>query len=294
MVRKKIKKDVQRAIILIHQIITFQILIELTLPISSIKEDERQGLLREELLFLTSLMLMFFNSVIFRYGISVYIVIIFNFRLSEKLDTPLYIIWVIMLATLLVSGGFIIFGKTKKKSTNNMPEKARKEFENHTEGIALITKQRQAVFMNGNFKGLLDSTNETDALQEILRLRRFESYSERVRRGFMQEIRNEKGGHQGFTRQQSLRQRSDGNQRSLVRLRSLKRSQENDRQSAVVTFKESAEIKTPSLLTKYPFNRSDKDLVNGDIESKNGFAPGTTQPYTKSITVIYCIKKSPF
>jgi len=177
-----------------------------------------------------------------------------------------------MLATLAISGAMIIYKKSFKNSKSNMPEKLRKEFENHTEGIAIINKQRKAVFMNGNFKGLLDSTNEADALQELLRLRKFESYSERVRRGFMQEIRNEKGGHQPFTRQQSIRQKSDGNPRSLMRLKSLKKSHETQSMAAV-TFKESVEFnKSPVLKNNHI-----------DLESRQGLT-GTTQPYTKSIT----------
>ena len=232
--RKRIKKNTLRLMLFIHQIITFQALIELTFPMTDLNDEVQNGIIRQDMLFLITLLAIFLDALIVRFAVLIYLLAIFTFRLSETFPNAYYASWAIMTAILLLSGFIFFCSKRKTGIKNPVPDKIQREFENHIEGIAIINQNKQVTLMNGVFKGLLDSNNEDDALEEILRLRKMCSYSERSKRGFMEEIQIDRNNMKTSPLKKipSLRDKSEGPK--FTRARSLKKSFESEKQSAVM------------------------------------------------------------
>lgn len=140
----------------------------------------------------------------------------------------------------------VVLQFTRKKSIyakGSIPDKLKKDFETHTHGLALVNSQGNILYMNGNFKGIMNSTDDHEALEEVLRLRKFESYPERTRRGFMDEIRNEKGINPqllALKSKMSLRPKDFASKQSMGTR--LKKSMDVEKASGV-TFKPSVDVK---------------------------------------------------
>ena len=247
MAKKRIRKFFQRLTIIILQICLFQLIIECTLEMYSPVTHNQAEVIRQDILFLVAFNSLFYESWIFRLCLILYMVIMFPFRISVSMNSTFYlyyISWALMMATIIVLAGFRLHkDKSSYHNSSTIPEKVKEELDNHTQGVIVFDRSKQLLHMNGNFKGLLEISNSSEASEEFLKLRKFDSHPERVRRGFLEEVKNEKvNGPQtlGLQRKPSLR-KGGGLNRQLSRLNTLRKSADSDKQS-VVTFKESVDV----------------------------------------------------
>ena len=246
--RKRIKIDTQQLILFLFQIATLEILVECTLRMFHNNNTEYIKIIQHDLLFLAALNAIFVHPVPYRTGILLYINIICNFHLLGSQQDKYCIFWAIMAAVVLIT--LVVYSRVAHKAPlkEAMSKNLRRELENHTKALVILNKNWNILFMNGNFRGLLNSKSSSDALGEALKLRKLESYPERVRKEFIEELRIEKGG-----KSQLLRQRTKNLGGAKARIstsnaigsfQALGKSRDGEKHS-MVTFKDSIDVLQP-------------------------------------------------
>lgn len=244
---KRTTKRMQMIVSLLIHIISFEILIECSLQMLEPERVGEKNILRSNILFMTTLILFFIDSKSYQFLIATYVIAINFFRISTIPSAEYNITWAVMEVILLISAIMLWISDTTE-SKKQLPEKLQKDFENFTQGLAVITLDGEILYMNGNFKGLMESDYEYEALDKILKLRRFDSYSEKARRKFLEEAsKNDKGPSPYFKMKQSFRPKEFSrtftrNNTNTMRKSGLAEKSifESDKQS-VVTFKESGD-----------------------------------------------------
>src|SRR5437763_766272 len=99
-----------------------------------------------------------------------------------------------------------------------------------------ITKKREVLYMNGMFRAMMKSTDDAEALEKLMPLRKVESFPERIQKAFMEELRGEKGhGSPGplVTKNKNLALKAEKN-KPFTRLRSLKQSHDSEKLSVMM------------------------------------------------------------
>ncbi len=238
-IRRKIKEIFQFLFILIVQIITFQAIIELSIPMFSDDMTQQEtDVLRSDILFLATLTCIFIEASILRLGMMVYTLSIFFFRLSDITKAVFYIGWGIMMALLVTTNLFYYFRSNQEKDQSHIPKTLENELNANTHGIMIINKDSQLLFMNHSFKMIMGTPDPHNAYGEVLKLRKFESYSDRAKRNYLEEMKNFKPNSPDSVAR-DLRMKSAI--RPFGRMASLRKSVESEKHS-VVTFKESIDI----------------------------------------------------
>jgi len=239
MTRRKIKEIFQFSFILIVQIITFQAIIELSLPMFSDQISQQEiDVLRSDILYLVALTCIFIDASILRLSILVYTLSIFFFRLSDITKSVFYIGWGIMMAILVTSNLFYYFKSHQEKDQSHIPKSLENELNANSHGIMIINKNSQLLFMNYSFKAIMCTPDPNLAYDEVLKLRKFESYSDRAKRNYLEEMKNFKPNSPASV---GCDLKIKSAIRPFGRMASLRKSVESDKHS-VVTFKESIEM----------------------------------------------------
>jgi len=176
----------------LFQIIFSECSIALSSPLVSAIGDKINIVLKQEVLFVCFNTLVFTNSIMIRFGLLLYASSTVLFRLSEPLEMMYYISSFAMAAVVLVGALYTflfsqdIVSLTDALKTKNFNDFAKLETIPH--GLAILSKDKDVIFMNGVFKGILDLSDESDALQEILKLKNYDSYPEEVKQRLLREI----------------------------------------------------------------------------------------------------------
>jgi len=240
-IKRKVKEIYQFSFIFIIQIITCQAIIELSIPMFSDDVNQQQtDVLRSDILYLATLTAIFIEASILRLSILVYTLAIFFFRLSDITKTVFYIGWGIMMAILVISNILYYFKYPQPNDDHQIPKNIENELNAYSHGIVIVNKNSQLVFMNHSFKSLMGYADPNAAFEEVLKLRKFDSYSDRARKNYLDEIKNNKP-----TTPDSVGIKLKPAQRPFARLASMRKSLESEKHS-VVTFKESIEISRPA------------------------------------------------
>jgi len=236
-IRKKAKEIYQFSFILIIQIITCQAIIELSIPMfSDGAYQQHTDVLRSDILYLAALAAIFIEASILRLGILVYTLAIFFFRLSDITKAIFYIGWGIMMTILVVSNLISYLKYHQPKDNQQIPKNIENELNAYSHGIVIINKNSQLMFMNHSFKSLMGYADSNAAFEEVLKLRKFDSYSDRARKNYLEEMKNMKP-----TSPDSVGVKLKTAPRPFGRMASMRKSVESEKHS-VVTFKESIEM----------------------------------------------------
>ena len=189
------KKLVAEISILILQIAVSQALVELT--IQSIESEERRNLevVFQEILLLNSHVVLFVGSRPFKSILLFYVALVSLFRISNFKDNLEYLSWALMAFVFL--GSALITEKSKEKAKiPSEPQTSRRgsfKLENAAEGVAIITRDKQVLAMNGLFRSILECQLDHEALDRLLGLRRFDAYSADAQKSFLDGVRLSKG-----------------------------------------------------------------------------------------------------
>lgn len=161
-------------IILIH-ILFSQTFMEVSLL--SIVDQSRASteFIFQELFFINGLMIFFTGSQILKDVLLLYLAAISLLRLTDFVDSELqYISWILMF-TFCVCLPLLLRCRRKEvklpAKPGFIPRKSLK-FDNCLEGVAMISKDQEILYMNGLFKGLMDSNGEREALDKMLKLKK--------------------------------------------------------------------------------------------------------------------------
>lgn len=157
------------------QIIILEFIIGLTMPISNSFDDKLAFVLLQEVLFVCIHTIMFINSFPVNIGLLFYACIAILFRLSPELESKYYAGWSIMMASLVAS--FFIILLSKRQKTEDQTENF-EELQNIPCGLAVLTLDKQVVFMNSTFKGITETSHEKMALEKLLKMKIFHPHSD--------------------------------------------------------------------------------------------------------------------
>jgi len=166
----------------------------------------------------------------------VYTLAIFFFRLSDITKAIFYIGWGIMMTILVVSNLISYLKYHQPKDNQQITKNIENELNAYSHGIVIINKNSQLMFMNHSFKSLMGYADSNAAFEEVLKLRKFDSYSDRARKNYLEEMKNMKP-----TSPDSVGVKLKTAPRPFGRMASMRKSVESEKHS-VVTFKESIEM----------------------------------------------------
>ena len=144
-------------------------------------------ILRQEVLFIGVYAILFYESPFLKFILICYIAPTLFYRLSMPINELCFISWGIMLTGFLIACLVVFLHEDEKKVGKTAGDFS--SFENIPHGMAILTKDKEVLFMNGVFKGILDLDDEKNALQKVMKLKRFDTYPDQTKQRFLQEIR---------------------------------------------------------------------------------------------------------
>lgn len=172
-----------------YKIIFLELIVELGATKWYFTDNSLLFLVPQEMLFTCILIVIFTNSELTKSGLLIFTVITIMFRVSPILNGLFYTSWGLMAFTIIAGLLVATPGKNKYESRPKKKVDDFSKLENKTYGVAILTKHRDVIFMNGVFKGIIGTSNEREAMQRLIRLRRFETYPEVTQQTILQQIK---------------------------------------------------------------------------------------------------------
>lgn len=192
--RKEYKKHAD-VFFFVFQLIFSEAIILLSNAVPNHSDIKFTFTLQQEVFFICLNTQIFIKSLFIRISLLFYLACVTAFQINSfsLIGLTYYYSWIIMALTLLLGAGYLLIFTKNKDNTPELPIKnsndSMSRLENIPHGLAILTQDRDVIFMNGVFKGILDLTDERDALQRIMKLKRFEAYPEQTQQRFLQEIK---------------------------------------------------------------------------------------------------------
>lgn len=193
------KKLIGEMLILILQIAVSQALVELTLQTIVIEERRNMEVVFQEILFLNCHVVLFVGSRPFKSILLFYVSLVSLFRLSNFKDSVQYISWSLM-AFVFLSSTLMTFKSKEKVRIPSEPQASHRnsfKLETAMEGVAIVTREKQVLAMNGLFRSILECPLDHEALDRLLKLRRFDAYSSEAQSSFLRGIKLSKAPSEG-------------------------------------------------------------------------------------------------
>ena len=193
--KKKEYKKHADVFFFVFQLIFSEAIILLSNAVPNHSDTKFTFTLQQEVFFICLNTQIFIKSLFIRISLLFYLACVTAFQINSfsLIGMTYYYSWIIMALTLLLGAGYLLIFTKNKDNAPELPIKngnnSMSRLENIPHGLAILTQDRDVIFMNGVFKGILDLTDERDALQRIMKLKRFEAYPEQTQQRFLQEIK---------------------------------------------------------------------------------------------------------